>query len=754
MNRKKTFKSYLFVTLLFLVVCVQSFAQSSPEPVGWVSINTPFTASQLKNVDQQLEQLKSESIQTIIFEFSGSGKNFERYSQLGRKITTLNRDDITTVAYIPESALGLTMIPVFACQQIMADEFAQIGMVLPLKDDQKVSSQVVLNKVVSFAEAAGHDPLIAKAMTDKKMVLYQVDQDGGVKLIDKKSYEIWQDKIKSVFASNDSAPIVSENETLLLNGLQAKKVGLVRQLFANKNECLEKLNYQVAGGKTDQASKEPNAVLASDGIPDGDGVEKVVFEDGQVHKVAVIICKDMVDEGMYISIKRRTEQAISEGATYIIYEIDTFGGALNSAISIWDYFMHDVSKRAHTVAYVPTKAISAGALISVACNDIIMKESTQIGDCAPIIMGGKLEGVEREKAESPTRSYFEAAAKANGYPVALCRAMVTLNIAVYKIKNLQTDRYEYFEDDQLPKDDGTYDLEGKTIVVKSDQLLTWDAEKAVEHGLARSVVNSRDEAIAFLAKRDQITFDDNIVVYETTWSEEMVRWLTSPTVAGILLTVGLLGIYAELNSPGLGIPGAIAVIAFAALFGSKYMINLANWWEILLFIIGFLLLTVEIFLIPGFGIAGFSGIVLIFFSLIAMMVANPSDQLPIPQEQWDWNILQDNFNSLLLSIVGFIIGASIISRYMYKIPMANKMVLNAPGQSESVGVTMTPVVEDEPVEVSLNEEGVSLTQLRPAGRAKFGEKKCDVVSRGEMIEQNMPVRVIEIEGNRIVVAPK
>ncbi|MBN2271306.1 MAG: hypothetical protein JXN61_11870, partial [Sedimentisphaerales bacterium] len=173
---------------------------------------------------------------------------------------------------------------------------------------------------------------------------------------------------------------------------------------------------------------------------------------------AVITCHDMVDEGLLESIKRRTNAALGQGVDYLIYDIDTFGGGLFAAYDISDYFLHEVNAKAATVAYVSKKAISAGALISVACEDIIMKEKTRIGDCAPMALGGKLEGVEREKIETDTRTAFETSAEHNGYPAALLKAMVTQQIEVYRIENTATGAYEFFEGDRLPRDANGYDL--------------------------------------------------------------------------------------------------------------------------------------------------------------------------------------------------------------------------------------------------------------------------------------------------------
>ena len=196
-------------------------------------------------------------------------------------------------------------------------------------------------------------------------------------------------------------------------------------------------------------------------------------------KAAVIICEGMIDNGLFESIKRRTRKALNEDAEYLIFEISTYGGMLQSADDISKYFILDIGKKVHTVAYITTEAISAGAMVSVSCQDIIMRENTTIGDCAPIVIGGKLEGVEREKVESFTRAAFMRAAEANGYPAGLLKAMVTMQTVVYKVKNLEVDKFEFFEDDELPKDPNKYDLDNKELIVKDDELLTLTASEAL-----------------------------------------------------------------------------------------------------------------------------------------------------------------------------------------------------------------------------------------------------------------------------------
>jgi membrane-bound serine protease (ClpP class) len=234
-----------------------------------------------------------------------------------------------------------------------------------------------------------------------------------------------------------------------------------------------------------------------------------------------------------------------------------------------------------------------------------MLENTTIGDCAPMQLGTKLEGVEREKAESFIRAVFMRAAEANGYPAALLKAMVSMQVEVYRVKNLQTGEYEFFETDKLPKDPNKYNLDDKELIVKNDELLTLTASQSFEYGIARAQVETIGGVFEFLAERDGVTFAGEPMVLKTNWSEEMVRWLNSPAVMAVLVMLAMLGVYIEFNTPGVGLPGLVAAICFAIIIGSKYLVGMANWVEVALFFIGVLLLMVEIFVLPGFGIAGF-----------------------------------------------------------------------------------------------------------------------------------------------------
>ncbi|MCK4627450.1 MAG: hypothetical protein KAT56_00530, partial [Sedimentisphaerales bacterium] len=515
------------IVIFALLICCCQPAAVSAKPAqtaqkgALIEIEGDFCHDDLEEIRGLAELAEEHEVKTLVFRFSGRGQSFENFAELAHAIDRwAEKGHFRTVAYIPaEGARGMALTAVFACREIIVDKFAQLGEVIPLTAALRkemslsaVDEQSVIKKIVSFAKAGGHNPLLAQAMADKHTILYRIKRADEQKLVDQEGYQQYITEEQPPWKMIGRGPLVGSGEVLLLDGQEALEIGLASALAGDDEELADVLGirwFDLYSGQSQESKEQDTSEPAiKDANSIADSTEKAIFPEGTSHKAIFIVCAEMVDEGLYESIKRRTETALAGGATYIIYEMDTFGGRVDSAHNIYQYILQEVSKKAHTVAYIRTKAISAGALISVACQDIIMKENTQIGDCAPIMMGGTLEGVEREKIESPLRSFFEAAAKANGYPAALCKAMVTVAIEVYRIKNRRTGEYEYFEGDNLPRNARMYDLVGKELINTKDELLTLYADLAYKYGLARTVVEgldeqARDEVLAYLEKRDE-----------------------------------------------------------------------------------------------------------------------------------------------------------------------------------------------------------------------------------------------------------
>jgi len=421
--------------------------------------------------------------------------------------------------------------------------------------------------------------------------------------------------------------------------------------------------------------------------------------------VYVVPIKGVIDLGLSSFVRRVVREAKDKGAQCIILELETFGGRVDAATEIRDTLFESDIK---TIAFVNKRAISAGALISLACQSIVMAPGSTIGAATPVTMapGTTTTQPTDEKTISYVRKEFKATAERNNHPTMLAEAMV----------------------------DPDVEIEG---VIEKGKLLTLTTEEALKLNLAEHKVSKIGEILTLYGLDNA-----RVVRASLTWSESLVRFLTHPLVSGLLLTFGLLGIFFELRMPGWGVSGTIGLVCLALFFGAQYMVGLARWIEPFLFIVGGILLAVEIFVIPGFGITGISGILLIVASLFLALVKHPMPRTPVDVSR----LVQASY-VVGTSLVATFLVASLSFRFMGKIPFLSKLVLFSEEKGEE-GYRSAPVE----MERFIGREGTTLTMLRPVGKAKFGDMILDVVSEGELIEKGKQIEVIKVEGNRVVVS--
>jgi membrane-bound serine protease (ClpP class) len=276
-----------------------------------------------------------------------------------------------------------------------------------------------------------------------------------------------------------------------------------------------------------------------------------------------------------------------------------------------------------------------------------------------------------------------------------------------------------------------------------EELVTLTAEEATFVGLAADVVPSLE------AMGQRLGLATAPTVLEDTWSERLVTFLTSPVVVAVLFFVGLLCVYVEMHTPGFGVAGGVAIFCFAVLFGSRLLVGLAAWWEIALFVAGLVLLGVELFVTPGFGIVGIAGILCCVVALLAMFVPNDPSSLPIPSTNLDWSILGKGVMALSLAFIAAVVAMPLLARVLPKVPLAGRVVLAPPA-----GGAAPPVSEASPLRtIQPGQQGVVTSTCRPAGIARFGETLVDVVADGTFINPGTTVVVLKNEGNRLIVAP-
>jgi len=458
------------------------------------------------------------------------------------------------------------------------------------------------------------------------------------------------------------------------------------------------------------------------------------FCEDKVKPIHIIPIEGKVGPAMAAFVKRAVLNAKNDNAKIIIFEIDTFGGRVDSALEIVDILL-TIDKNI-SISYVKTKAISAGALISLASGRLYMKEGTTLGDCAPIVYSK--DGVQEmgEKFQSPLRAKFRVLAKRNGFPEVLAESMVSKDkeiIQVFKNKIPY-----YFEKDEFNEFPAAKKVEYKSLktVVKKGELLTMGDTEAKDFSFSKASVKDLNALFSILNIKQ-----DEVKPVRQTWSEIIAGYLIA--ISPILMMIGLAGIYLEFKSPGFGIPGTIGIVCLVLALSSQYMAGMASYTELLIIFAGIIFIAVEVFVLPGFGIAGILGIVLVFSG---MVLALQGFTLPNPELPWEFDIFIDNIISVL-AICTFSLLLSILA-FRYILP---RISVSGGGPFLDADLKNSHADSFESIQIKLGDIGIALSLLRPSGKADFNGNRVDVISQSEYINKGETIEVIELTKNKIVV---
>jgi len=403
-----------------------------------------------------------------------------------------------------------------------------------------------------------------------------------------------------------------------------------------------------------------------------------------------------IDLGLAPYIRRVVEEAEKNFAQAILFKINTFGGRVDAATQIKDAILNS---KVRTIAFVDKRAISAGALITLSCEKIVMVPGASIGASTVVDQAGQKQS---EKYQSYMRYEMRATAEKNKRRTDIAQGMVDETIVV---PDLQDD---------------------------STKLITLTSEEALKFGIADTILSSIAEVERFLNYEDA-----DIITIDSNWAEDVVRFLNNPIISSLLIMLGLIGLYTEIKTPGWGLPGTLGVISLALFFGTGYILELASILEILLFIIGFILLLIEIFVIPGFGVFGISGIVLMIGSLFLGLLSD--------FDLIDWDIISFAIIQLAATFVATGVIIFVLLKFLPKSDMFNKLILKEQ-VAEKSGYASKPTIEH-----LIGLEGKALTDLRPSGSALIDGKRIDVVTEGDYISNGSKIIVKSVEGSKVVV---
>jgi len=430
----------------------------------------------------------------------------------------------------------------------------------------------------------------------------------------------------------------------------------------------------------------------------------VLYSD-VVYRVPI---EGIIDLGLPPFIQRTLEDAESNEATAVIFDINTFGGRVDAATQIKDAILGaDIL----TIAFINRRAISAGALISLSCEKIYMTGGGLIGAATAVDMTGKKGS---EKVISFMREEMASTAEKRGRSKEIARGMVDEEL---------TFTHLVIGGDSIKVDD----IEGR----KDGKLISLTTEQALKYKIADGTAENMEALL------DSLGYS-SVQTIETTenWSEAIVRFLTNPVVASLLTTFGFLGILFELQSPGWGIPGFVGLACLILSLSASYIAQLATMSDMLFVLTGLALILLEVLVIPGFGIAGLGGIGLMIYGLYLLLLPD----IPVGEE-----VLGQAMDGFLIGLVGAVIGLVLLVKLMIKTKFWEQ--LTAPDtQKKEDGYSNTLGWES-----LQGETGIADTDLHPSGWVRVKDQRIFVVSEGEFIEEGKEIKILSVDGNRVLV---
>ncbi len=415
--------------------------------------------------------------------------------------------------------------------------------------------------------------------------------------------------------------------------------------------------------------------------------------------VYVAPIEGVIDLGLAPFVERALEEAASAKAKAVILDINTFGGRVDAAVLIRDALLESPVL---TVAFVNKRAISAGALISLACEKLVMADGGTIGAATPVQIG--LPGTPAQPVEEKTVSYmrkeFRATAESRNRPPLIAEAMVDANV-------------------EIPG------------LIKKDKLLTLTTKEALDSNVADFQAESLETLLLSLNLPNA-----EIRQLSETWAESLVRFLTHPVVSSLLMTLGIMGIIVEIRVPGFGLPGVMGLVSLGLFFWGHTLVRLAGLEEFLLVSLGLILVAMEIFFIPGFGLAGIFGILALMGGLGLSLIGSGAN----------WDSILSALGQVSLSIFIAILVAFFLLRYFQRLPFGKRLLLKTSLLSKE-GYASSPEGDQQ----WLGKRGTAATDLHPSGIAHLNGDRVDVVSDGDFINAGQAVEVVRVDGNRIVV---
>ena len=415
-----------------------------------------------------------------------------------------------------------------------------------------------------------------------------------------------------------------------------------------------------------------------------------------------------------IYLSKGLAEAKTLGADAVLIHLNTYGGQVDAADSMRTAILYSPIP---VYVFIDNNAASAGALISIACEKIYMRKGANIGAATVVNQTG---AAMPDKYQSYMRSMMRSTAEAHGQDTVIQR-----NDTLYKWKR-----------DPLIAEAMVDERVSIPNLVDTGKVLTLTAQEAMKWGYCEGIAESPDEVITrYLGYSDY-----RLVSYTPSWLDDVKGFLLNPVFQSFLIILIIGGIYFEMQAPGMGFPSVVALVAAVLYFAPLYLDGLAANWEILVFVIGLMLIAVELFVLPGFGVAGIGGIVLVTGGLIMALLDNTNfDFRGVCAERWG--------EAVLTVLAGLVLG------FVAMIWLSHKIGRRGIFRRVALVADLEEAVSSPDLSALVGQEGVAVTVLRPSGKVRIGTEWYDGVSEAGFIEKGSRVKVLRFENAQLYVVP-
>ena len=701
----------------------------------YVAVPTPITTEAVTRIKSRVDAARAKGDQRpsqVVFDFNPADKDTSPSShpasaELADYISKLN--DVGTIAYAHKRVTGHTVLAVLACKQLAMTREAALGEVVG-SDDPPLEARIARD----YTEIVGplHRPHLAiiQKMYDKGVRLGEGRKDGGVWFVDLRRPAAEYEK-EGVQIPDRKKVLAEEGRTITFGADDLRKYELCNRIVSDRASLAAGYNLSAGSLRDDPLGGRP----------------PVAFR---------YTLTGQVDKGTRDSVARIVRDIVRSKGNVLFLQLDCAGGDLQAARDLADELIKfqnpdNGQEGILIVAWIPNKAPDTAALVALGCTDIVMskRKENKAADDNPATEAefGDFEGYIAKHPDFNVELWASALrplAERKGVPAILLEGLIRKELTIVRARSgIDRAKTELMTEDELRDRQAKGENWQHAGVVKpKGKLLKLTATEAKNLGVAQALLDGTDATELYTKYGVE---PGKVQDATPAWLDRFSAFLRDPTVTVLLVVIGFTGLILELKVPGTTVPGIIAALCFILVFWahtrfSGQVVVLAG----LLFLMGLVLILMEVFVFPGFGAAGIVGILLMLGSLALVTV----DKIPETGDQWIG--YGAKLGQYLFSLMGAFLIAFLTATYIRKIPILNRMTLpgveekdaespleNLPGAMKAAGL--------------LGAIGTSATVLRPAGTVRIGDEFVDVVTEGGYIPAGTRVQVVEVEGTRIVV---